>query len=89
MLTVDEHMNAYQPSSKTKEYADKVLFEPIPVTHIPRKPHANGLIEYLFVTYVDNPARRNSVLPYIVDILPHIQVGDVNPVKAVQDFLPR
>lgn len=46
-------------------------------------------MEYLFATYVDNPVRQNSILPYVVDILPHLQVGDINPVGAVIEFLSR
>lgn len=88
LITVDEHMNEYQPSKKIKERAESEG-EPIPVVYIPRKPHPNGLLEYLYATYVENPVRNDSVLPYIVDIKPHLQVGDVNPISAVLDFLPR
>lgn len=81
-------MNEYKPAKTTKEKADQEG-EPIPVVYIPRKPHPNGLLEYLFATYVNNPVRSNAILPYVIDILPHLQVGDMNPVGAVIEFLSR
>lgn len=88
MVTVDEHMNEYQPTKEIKSKADEDG-EPIPVVYIPRKPHPNGLLEYILATYIDNPIRTDSVLPYVVDIIPHLQVGDVSPVSSVIDFLSR
>ena len=43
MITIDETMIEYQPSSIVKENAGNNE-EPIPVLFIPRKPHPNGLV---------------------------------------------
>ena len=91
VVVVDEqHMNAYhQPKAHIKARAEN-RGEPIPVTFIQRKPHPNGLLEYLLVTYVQHPARINSVLPYVLDIQPHFQVGDASPSEAaVRAFMSR
>lgn len=55
--------------------------------YIPRKPHPNGLLEYIFATYIENPVKKDSVLPYAIHIMPHLQVGDVNPINAILQFL--
>ena len=90
VVVVDEqHMNAYQPKAHIKARAEN-RGEPIPVTFIQRKPHPNGLLEYLLVTYVQHPARINSVLPYVLDIQPHLQVGDASPSEAaMRAFMSR
>ena len=88
VVVVDEHMNAYQPKAHVKARAEN-RGEPIPVTFIQRKSHPNGLLEYLLVTFVSHPARINSVLPYILDVQPHLQVGDVSPSEAVRTFMGR
>jgi len=85
---VDEAVIAYQPSLASKIRAEKTG-EPVPVVYIPRKPHPNGLEDFLLCTYVDNPAREQGVLPYIIDIRPHLQVGDSAPANIVQDFMKR
>src|SRR5262245_45233855 len=59
LITIDEHINAYQPSAIVKSKALE-NGEPVPVVYIPRKPHPNGLLEYLTVTFVKHPVRSNS-----------------------------
>ncbi len=63
--------------------------EPIPVTYIPRKPHPNGLLDYLLVTYVSHPTKIKSVLPFILDIKPHLCEGDMAAQNAIRHFMKR
>ena len=51
--------------------------EPIPVVYIKRKPHPNGLEVFLLSSYINHPTEEGHKYPYIVDCLPHLQVGDV------------
>ena len=81
-------MNDYQPKHATKQKAEQ-NGEPIPVVYILRKPHPNGLLEYLLVTYVNHPKKRNKKLPYILDIIPHVKAGDSSPTEAVKEFMKR
>lgn len=87
-VTIDEHINGYQPSHKTKEKAVE-RGEPIPVVYIPRKPHPNGLLIYLMCSYVDHPQQNNKRLPFVIDIEPHLKVGDVSPEQTVRTFMNR
>lgn len=86
-MTTDESTIAYQPSFGVKVRAEK-RGEPIPVMFIKRKPHPNCLVIYQSMTYIEHPI-RNSKLPFIVDMLPHLQVGDVNPILAVKQTMQR
>lgn len=88
IVAIDEHMNAYQPSASTKAKA-QTNGEPIPVVYIPRKPHPNGFLVYLLATFLQHPIKTNRVIPYILDFIPHVQVGDIAPSKAFCSFLDR
>jgi hypothetical protein len=88
LITIDESVIGYQPSARVKRVAE-ASGEPIPVVFIPRKPHPNGLLLYQAVTYVASPISRTQVLPYIVDILPHLEQGDYSPAGAFVAFLSR
>jgi hypothetical protein len=59
------------------------------VVYIPRKPHPNGLKAFLLASYVPHPARENAVLPYIIDIYPHLTVGDCPLQDVVRTFMQR
>src|SRR5690606_26528256 len=82
----DEAVIAFQPSSATKIKAE-AEGEPIPVVFIPRKPHPNGLLLYAAVTMVDNPIKKGGVLPFVLDMLPHLTSGDFSPAEAVETFI--
>jgi len=88
ILTFDEFVLTYQPSHQVKEEATK-RGEPIPVVFIKRKPHPNGLLLHLGSTYVEHPVRRDSRLPFLVEMLPHLTVGDSNPSNAIQKMFQR
>jgi hypothetical protein len=87
-VTVDESLIGYQPSRPVKDKAEK-QGEPIPVAYIPRKPHPNGLLGYLLLTPVDHPGKPRKGLPYILDILPHVSIGDSAPQDVVRKFMER
>lgn len=53
LATIDEQVIGYQPSAEAKAKAE-AEGEPIPVVFIPRKPHANGLLNYLVNIFVSN-----------------------------------
>jgi hypothetical protein len=57
--------------------------------NIPRKPHPNGLLLYMCASYQIHPTKPHKKIPFIVDILPHIQVGDSAPILAVQQIIKR
>ena len=84
--TIDESLIGYQPSKKVKEEAEKEG-KPIPVVYIQRKPHPNGLLNYLAVCYVEHPAKREKGLPFVISILPHLTVGDTSPHGVVRTFM--
>jgi hypothetical protein len=81
-------MNDYQPSAPVKTRNDSKQ-EPIPVVFIPRKPHPNGLLVYLLASFINHPVRPDSKVPFILDILPHLKVGDAAPVDAFCKFIDR
>ena len=86
ILTIDESLIAYHPSSIVKEQAE-INGEPIPVIYIPRKPHKNGLLIYYAMTFINHPVRRNSVLPFIIDTIPHLQVRNNDAVQVVEKII--
>jgi hypothetical protein len=88
IVTVDESLMQYQPSAEIKQLAEQIS-EPIPVVYIPRKPHPNGLLAYVAATYVNHPFISNSKIPYIIDLLPHLQVGDVSAATALEQVMNR
>lgn len=88
ILAIDEALISYQPSKIVKDKAE-LAGEPIPLAYIPRKPHPNGLLFYLGVTFIDHPVQENSILPFVVDLLPHLKVGDISPIKAVEKIMQR
>jgi hypothetical protein len=38
---------------------------------------------------VENPVNSKGILPFILDILPHLQVGDTAPYSVFEEFLAR
>ena len=87
IVTFDESIIAYQPSSEVKARANQI--EPIPVVYIPRKPHPNGLLLYQGATYIQHPLNPTKKLPYLVETLPHLQVGDIAPIENVKKMKER
>ena len=81
-------MNKYHPSPTIKSKA-KQIEEPIPVMYILYKPHSNGLLEYLSTSFITHPVHTNSTIPIIINMLPHVKVGDCTPVKATKTFKKR
>ncbi len=78
----DELAVGYEPTKEVKQKADDAG-EPIPVMFIPRKPHPNCLLIYLLATYLDHPARNGSILPFVLNILPHLKTDDASPQQSV------
>ncbi len=85
---VDESIIAYQPGADVKAKA-AVKGEPIPVIYIPRKPHPNRLELFICASFINNPAKVGGVIPFILNILPHLKVGDVSPVESVRQVMKR
>jgi predicted membrane channel-forming protein YqfA (hemolysin III family) len=42
-----------------------------------RKPHPHGLEIFLLSSFFYHPMNPKCKMPYILDCLPHLQVGDV------------
>lgn len=40
-------------------------------------------------TYVKHPLKHAHLIPYVVDMLPHVLVGDALPIGAVRKFMNR
>ena len=78
-------MLAYEPSSDVKS-KNEDSGEPIPVVYIKRKPHSNGLEIFMACSYLKHSVKSDKKIPFIVDMLPHLQVGDYSSVKAIQIF---
>jgi len=76
IATIDESVIAYHPSRKIKEEAE-ARGEPIPVVFIPRKPHPNGLENFLLTTNVFNPLNPSKSLYFTLSIFPHLHSHDV------------
>lgn len=87
MITFDESLMAYQPSSKVKQKANEM--EPIPVVFIPRKPHPNGLLLYQAVTYIQHPINPAKKIPYLFDTLPYLKIGDARSIQNLQKIKER
>jgi hypothetical protein len=88
VISIDESMVEYHPSANKKcKLSDSG--EPIPVVFIQRKPHPNGLLLYEAVTYVEHPAKNDRVLPFIVDMVPHIRMNDCSPIEVVKKVVAR
>jgi hypothetical protein len=79
---------AYQPSAEAKQKALR-NGDYIPVTFIPRKPHPNGLLAYLLASFIVHPLEPTRRLPFILDLLPHLRVGDVTSGNAFRLFRSR
>jgi hypothetical protein len=88
IVTLDESLMEYQPSAKIKTYAEKNE-EPIPIVYIPRKSHSNELLVYIAATYIDHPIKSNSKIPFIIDLLSHLQVDDVSNGTALEQIMNR
>lgn len=88
IIAIDEAVLAYEPSSDVKS-KNEDFGEPIPVVYIKRKPHPNGLEIFMACSYLKHPVKSDKKIPFIVDMLPHLQVGDYSPVKAAQTFISR
>lgn len=88
LITIDETLIDYLPSANAKKKAEE-RGEPIPKIYIPRKPHKNGLEVFLACSFLDHPATNNSVLPFIIDLIPHLQVGDSAPQSVVLQVMRR
>jgi len=86
LVVVDETVIGYQPRATTKQKAE-AKGEPIPVVFIQRKPHPNGLEIFLGVTFLQSLLFPDRRFPLIIDIFPHLQVGDVTPLKAVSELM--
>ena len=88
IVTIDEALIGYQPTFEVKEHAEKTG-DPIPVQHIPRKPHANGLLSMLLSTSVEDHSHTHDKLPYILDIIPHLEAQDHSPQLLIKQFMDR
>ena len=88
VITEDELLIGYQSSKQVKERSE-TIGEPIPIVYMPRKPHPIGLLNYLLVTYVDDPIKIGKKRPYILDLQPHIQSGDTSLIEITSNFLNR
>ena len=84
-VTGDEGVIAYQPCKAVKNNTKK-KGEPIPVVYMPRKPHPNGLLFMLLMTFVKHGGHH---LPYLLDILPHLVAQDCNPPDVIHQFVAR
>lgn len=85
---IDESVIGYQPSAAVKKHYEE-LGEPIPVVHIPRKPHPNGFLIYLIATFVRDPGQEQKHLPYILDLKPYLRQGEAGAIDALYHFLER
>jgi hypothetical protein len=88
VCTIDEAVIGYQPSSKTK---DKACEEgaPIPTVYMPRKPHPNGLLSHLLCCSIPNPIVANETIPFVLDIIPHLEMHDYSAKEVVEAFMDR
>jgi len=84
VVTVDESVIGYIPNSIKKEGAE-TNGEPISVTYISRKPHPNGLLIYGLASYVKHPkpSIEESELPFVLNLRPHLKVGDAGAHSAI------
>jgi hypothetical protein len=87
-VVIDEAMVTYQPSHEIKKKTEE-NGEPIPVMYIERKPHPNGLLIYVACGWIPHPTKNNKILSFVIDILPHLTVGDVNPIETVRLVMKR
>lgn len=89
-ICYDELAVGYQPAKETKEKAEEIG-EPIPIMFIPRKPHPNCLLIYIMAGYLEHPTRQKSILPFILNIHPHLKSNDSSPqnsvIQAIQRYL--
>lgn len=85
-IVVDESLIDYHPSAIVKNKAEK-SGEPIPVVFIPRKPHPNGLEIFQISSFL--LCSDGTKLPFILDLIPHLKVGDVCPTEAIQQLMLR
>lgn len=88
VATPDEGVFDYQASAKAKQKAEEKL-EPIPSVFIPRKPHPNGLLINIMATHLADPNDTILKIPYILDLLPHLVVGDLAPHVVFLKFIAR
>jgi len=82
IMIIDESLYAYKPKNTTIAKIENT--EPIPVVYIPRKPHPNGLLNFLFAT-----KSSNTGLPYVIDFQPHLTHPQLTPSEIVRLFVAR
>lgn len=88
LVTIDESIVAYHPKPEVKQRAEQDG-EPIPVVFIPRKPHPNGLEVFLACSYIPHPVEVGSVLPFIIDMIPHLELNDYTPTDIIAQVMHR
>lgn len=81
IVTIDESIISYKPSSKTKK-RKKNGFDEIPVYYIPRKPHSNGLLLYLSATSIESKTHLKKN-PFILNFFPKLNTKNSITTKIV------
>jgi hypothetical protein len=84
VLSFDESLYSYQPRPETKKKKELEFKEPIPVVYIPRKPHPNGLLNWLCVS-----KSTATSLPYVIDMVPHLSFPQVSAQVALKIMIDR
>ena len=88
VITEDELLIGYQSSKQVKERSE-TIGEPIPIVYIPRKPHPIGVLNYLLISFVDDPIKSGKKRPEILDLQPHIKSGDTSLIEITSNLLNR
>lgn len=88
ILTVDETLYAYVPSSPIKRIHE-LNGDPIPLVYIPRKPRPNGLLNYCLAASFINPWNTNETLPFIIDMVPYLSQPPPGHFDVVRLFMQR
>ena len=84
IIAFDESIYQYQPISSTKKKYEFVFQEPIPVVYIPRKPHPNGLLNWICVN-----VSSTTGLPFVMDMEPHLSFPQISARDALKKMFRR
>jgi len=83
IVSFDESVYSYQPRKATKAKAEE-KGAAIPTVYIPRKPHPNGLLNWLCVS-----KSSTTGLPFVLDFEPHLSFPTISGQNALRKIHTR
>lgn len=89
VAVVDESLYEYYVREEVRRKYEQ-RGDPVPQVFIPKKPRPNGLLNYALAIAFPNPSSPGNILPFIVDMQPHLEPGNApKHLDVVRNFMHR